>query len=284
MGDLEEWLGSLKSILFFLLAVLSVSSAYLFGISSFFSVGVRTLLDQKFFTNELLTFILFIAGLAAAIRIYVAASLGCSAALNDPSSFVFARAVSVGDASRSHTRVFVLLTFSVAIIYAGLRTSSKLFEPHLLVIWFGKLLLAFGVSSYLFVLLERRSDESLKVAGQRVWALAMKSPTSILTKPLVFALLASLMLFGSFSLGSTRILSLASAQDVCAVVAGGSIVGKLMGETSSGVLLKIGEVESVSYWNPFDAFLVSRNKTVYIDKESLAAIAPDCATAAPWIH
>jgi hypothetical protein len=263
-----------------LLAIVSVPSAYVFGLSILFPVSIRTLLDYQFFGSELVLLLLLLAGLGAVIRM----------------QFVFVVAVHrrfIGKTlafveSKSPTRRcvrrwlgwMILTSTTVGLfILIGL-VASILFMFQFFLPWLALSAFIFIVGGFMVFGMDSDREFSLSNVSDSLSQFFKIGPAHLIDKPLIVSFLVGFSLFASFTLGAARIKSLASAKDVCVYLENDKVVGKLLGATGNGVIVKIGELDLRPYFDfsgRFNRFSDPQHQVVFFNIDSVRLVDPFCS-------
>lgn len=241
------------------------------------------MLDVRFYSGEISSLVLFLAGLGASLKLILVMIEVIWTQRVAPPAEILAR---YSDREKRFRRVsgWLLLVFNCALlVFAFIYISSVVFDAAFLawtLLLFSLLLgllAAFALMSY------HREDGRVFFGLARIRALLTARPIDLLTAPITVSIFVSFLLFFSYALGATRIRSLAVADEVCLLLDGRVIVGKILGETGSGILLLAGEYT----WNGKSLSSVadrllrfggSDSQVFFVNYSSLIAIDSGCTS------
>jgi hypothetical protein len=267
--QLIERHGRLGKFFVSFLGLFSISSAYLFGMVQLFPAGMRTLVDYRFFANELLAFILFSAGFGALVRLqfYIMLAMLFRFDIISPPFGKNIRRFKYLN-RKFYGYIFALLLVP-ALFILGLAAVSLHYDPFAFLGWI-------FASFILMVVL-------IFVYKSTFGFDAEISTRAFFSQPFFASLVVGYILFLSLSLGSLRMKSLAMADDVCVVTNNEVIVGKLLGETGSGLFLKIGDFELRGFLEKISELLYfgnSHHDIILISRDVIFSVNSFC-TAKP---
>jgi len=280
MPRVSSIFGSASPFLFGLLAILSISSSYILGVTLPFSPGMRVLVDQAFLANEVLICTVFFAGLAASTRLMLPMISLIFSQLIRPIPESIRKESVVESAAR---RMFGWVFFSIFIFmlfYICFRLSSTLFDPRLLFIESAKMSIL-----WIFAMLVTSGVMQAAEEGETILSFGslsaivkplVSNPISVVSSPLAISFSVGVALLSAYTLGQIRIVSLALAPEVCLMLEGRTVRGKLLGQTSSGIFLNQGSLELDYVEGLFDIARKSGQHIVFINKNSIVLIEPEC--------
>lgn len=260
------------------IAITSVSSVYLFGLTVPFARGIRTLVDLKFFANEALIFLLFVAGLGVVVRFQLAIIRYVYARQIRPSDTLIEKLGSHGKVYRRKVSGYLTIVISVVLFgCTALATLSGVFHPIFLLAW----LISVSLIFFLFlIMISKYGFDEVEVAileGFRRIVLNLRErPMEIAQHPFIFAFFVALVLMAAYSLGSFRMRTLATAEPICAVLDDRVIRGRLLGETTTGLLIRLGETSASfvpSFSFPTDE---GKNRVVFVNRNAVQSVEPNC--------
>lgn len=260
-------------------AIASVPSAYIFGLSVLFPVSIRTLLDYQFYGNELVLMVVFLAGFGAVIRMqFVLMKAIHQRFISQTMAFTEGMPPS-RITRRRRVGWFLLACTAVGLVLLTVLVTSILFVPRLFFEWLAWSSTILMIGGFMVVSMETDTEFSLSSCIANLKKIFGSDLASLVGKPLTVSFLVGLCVFSSFSLGAARIKSLASARDVCVYLEQGKTRGKLLGEASSGIFLKTGELELRPYFDfsgRLNRFSDPQHQVIFINRNHVRSVDPFC--------
>lgn len=260
-------------------AIASVPSAYIFGLSVLFPVSIRTLLDYQFFGSELALMAIFLAGFGAVARMqfvllrsiyqrFIGRTMAFTQTM--PPSRV---------AHRRRIGWFLLFCTSIGLFLLTALVTSILFVPRLFFEWLAWSSIILLIGGFMVVAMEADAEFSPALFFASLRQASGFSLASLAGKPLTISFLVGLCVFSAFSLGAARVKSLASARDVCVQLEQSTLRGKLLGESSSGIFVKVGDLELRPYFDfsgRLNRFSEPQHQVMFINRDHVRSVDPFC--------
>lgn len=274
----NERLRRASSIAISVSAALSVPSAYIFGLTAIFPASVRTLIDYKLFANELLSFAVFLAGLSAVVRIQISYGQLVFRHLMSPRGNFEFPISPIRLRIRNWAGGILIVAAVPALMFVVLIVASSLYQPYFLLEWFG-ISIVLVTCSVSVIALATSEDDGIIHSFVQFSQKTRTNPSTTLGQPVAISLLVGIALLCSYVLGSTRMKSLASANDACIQLEETVVKGKILGETSSGIFVKLGELDLVPYFDFYarlGRFSNPRHQVTFVNRDRIVTIDPFC--------